>query len=265
MLSTANEFSQECNVIFNPNKCKLMVYERNAVVNESISFNNIQVEPSSYECHLGNLIGPELGDAHIRKCVAELYGRTNVIQSQFRYAHSFTRYRLFKSFCMSVYGCQLWDFSSNMVNQFFTAWRKCIRRIWDLPYRCHSNLLSFICDDLPVDLQLHKRFLKFIWKAYNSENMCSQVCATLAIAGSSSAACRSLNFICLKYGINKYSAMSKSCGKLMSDLRELPDLELEAEAHRIKELIQIREFPHDYDFDFSNDELADLIEFLCTD
>ena len=31
-----------------------------------------------------------------------------------------------------------------------------------LPYRTHYNLLPVICDDLPVEYQLHIRFLKSI-------------------------------------------------------------------------------------------------------
>ena len=63
---------------------------------------------------------------------------------------------------MSMYGCVLWDLQSKSVNMFHTAWRKCIRRLYGLPSRTHNDLLPTICQDIPVEGQIHVRFLKFI-------------------------------------------------------------------------------------------------------
>ena len=68
------------------------------------------------------------------------------------------KYKLFKTFCMSVYGSSLWDYSSKTVNTFVTAWRKSIRYLLQLPYKCRSIYFPLICNDLPVDVQLHNRF-----------------------------------------------------------------------------------------------------------
>jgi hypothetical protein len=266
MLSVANEFSDEYNVMFNPDKCKLMVYENNPGVNEPIFFNNTTVQSTPYECHLGNLIGPALKDAQVRQSVSELYGRTNVMLAQFKHAFSFIKYKLFKSFCMSVYGCQLWDFSSPGVNQFFIAWRKCVRMIWNLPYRCHNNLLSSICNDSPVEKQLHKRFLKFVWRAANSNNVCSQVCARLALSGSRSNACKSVNFICHKYTIDKNLMLIKPCPELLSKVskEEQCDADVCFRVHSIHELIQLREHPQDYNYFLTKEQIEILLEYFCT-
>ena len=65
-----------------------------------------------------------------------------------------TRYKLFKTFCVSVYVSQLWDFKSKQCDRFYTAWLKCIRKLIRMPYQTHSNLLHLICNDLPVDTHL---------------------------------------------------------------------------------------------------------------
>jgi len=36
-------------------------------------------------------------------------------------------------------GCVLWDLSCSVVGNFCTAWRKSIRRIWNLPYQAHGH------------------------------------------------------------------------------------------------------------------------------
>lgn len=106
---------------------------------------------------------------------------------------------------MPLYGSQLWDLSHQNVEIFFTAWRKCIRRLWGIPYRTHCRLLHHICDDRPVDVQLYKRVIKFFNTIIRSDNKCVSICGRLAIQGSRSSVANSLTHICQKYGINKFT------------------------------------------------------------
>ena len=48
----------------------------------------------------------------------------------------------------------LWDYSHRGVDSFFVTWRKCIRRLLNIPYNTHNHLLPLICNDLPVECQL---------------------------------------------------------------------------------------------------------------
>ena len=82
---------------------------------------------------------------------------------------------------MSLYGCQLWNFESVCVNKFYVAWRKCCRRLLDVPYKTHSGLVHLLCDDEDVDVQLHCRQLKVIKNCLNSENTIIRLCGQLAI------------------------------------------------------------------------------------
>ena len=111
-------------------------------------------------------------------------------------------------YCISLYGCQLWDFSKKEFENFLTAWRKAIRYVWRTPYRTHNNLLPLICGDLPVEGQLHKRFVKFVHKIINSKNTLVNTCGLLALEGSQSSACNSLNVISRKYSFDKFKLKS---------------------------------------------------------
>ena len=42
------------------------------------------------------------------------------------------------------YGCQLWDLSSNYIDDIHVAWQKAIRRIFNLPYKTHIYVLPFV-------------------------------------------------------------------------------------------------------------------------
>ena len=63
---------------------------------------------------------------------------------------------------MDLYGCVLWDFTSNQVLKFFICWRKCIRKLLDVSSMTHTEHLPLIVEDLPIEAQLAHRLVKFI-------------------------------------------------------------------------------------------------------
>ena len=112
----------------------------------------------SSEQHLGHIIGNQVSQECIKSITNDFIKRVNVLSAVSKFTFSETKYFLFKVFCMSLYGGVLWNFSSKHVEMFYTTWRKCIQRLLGLPYRTHNNLLHLICNDIPVDGQLHLRF-----------------------------------------------------------------------------------------------------------
>ena len=63
----------------------------------------------------------------------------------------------FKSYCMNVYGSQLWSYNDfRAVERFYMAWRKSIRRIWHIDIRSHNLLIHAINNCLPIGLLLDK-------------------------------------------------------------------------------------------------------------
>ena len=165
---------------------------------------------------------------------------------------------------MAVYGSCLWDFESKVLDDFYVNWRKSVRRVWGLPPRTHCALLNLICDDLPVETQLHIRFLKFIHGVLSSDNECVKMCGQTALNGSASDASNSINFICCMYGLSKYEAFKESTGYLVNHVtsRVAATDDNMFCAHAIKELVECRERP--VGFQFTAAEISELINFLCT-
>ena len=120
--------------------------------------------------HLGHYVGQNALNNSVSNCISRFQTEVNLLMAQFGTAFPDTRYKLFKTYCMPIYGCQLWDFSKREVERFSTAWRKAIRFLWRLPYRTHNVLLPIICRDLSVETQLNKRFVKFFHKILHTEN-----------------------------------------------------------------------------------------------
>jgi len=69
---------------------------------------------------------------------------------------------LFHSYCTSYYGCVLWDLSCSVVGNFCSAWRKSIRRIWNVPYQAHGYQLPLLCGCLSVYDEIYLRFVNFV-------------------------------------------------------------------------------------------------------
>ncbi len=209
-----------------------------------------------YDKHLGNVFGPNVLKIAIEEKVHELYNNTNNLMALFSKTSSDVKYNLFKSYCMSAYGSVLWDFSSTYCQLFYTAWRKCIRRITGIPYNTHCHLLHLICGDYPVDLQLHLRFIKFFMSSRSSKSENIRIYARLAYEGSRSNVSKSWAHMCKTWNIRR------SANRV--DLDRIRDLYWKMEKpHNIRTATTIYDLLQIYDQD-DDPQLRDLINELCT-
>ena len=119
----------------------------------------------------------------------------NSVSALFLCSHCSIRYVLFRQFCMAMYGCPQWDLTFSYINKFYTFWRKAVRQIFKIPYNTHCDYLSHICDSLPIEVQIVKRFFKFLHLVMNNDNVVSILCGKLAFAGSGSSVCNNINYI----------------------------------------------------------------------
>ena len=90
-------------------------------------------------------------------------GRVNSVLYDFKDIPCDVKAKLLDSYCLDVYGSQLWNYSKHDVDMYFTAWRKSIRRLWNIPNTTHCNLLSSINSSVPIVINLERRCAKFIW------------------------------------------------------------------------------------------------------
>ena len=65
------------------------------------------------------------------------------------------------TFCMDLYGCELWNISSKYTEEMHTAWRIAMRKIWKLHPRTHNNLICNIRSNCTHSLE-KDTFLSFI-------------------------------------------------------------------------------------------------------
>ena len=64
---------------------------------------------------------------------------------------------------------------SNNVAKLCIAWRKALRRIWNVSPRMHCDVICLLSESIPLEICMKQRFLKFIYKAFehSSPPICS--------------------------------------------------------------------------------------------
>lgn len=253
MLTIAEDIGNSLNLKFNPTKCQLLKYCSTGLARDEppVPFCGINVSISDSAIHLGHRIDPKCRDIAVTEAVNDLYRRTNILMNKFGHCSPDLRYKLFKTYCMSVYGSNLWNYDSNAPSLFHCAWRKCVRKVWNLPFKTHCTLLPAICQDFPIDFQLHKRFHKFFMSCVSSRNEIVSLCARLAVDGSHSDTSNSLSLLCDILGCNRAN---------LPPVIEPPTVD-EAVGGAIRAFSIIRHESPENDI---KSHMNDIIDFLCT-
>jgi hypothetical protein len=89
--------------------------------------------------HLGHIItNDDVDTDDIITKKSSLIGQINKVLYNFRHVNCLTKTRLVKAYCTSFYGAELWDLSQNTIESICVAWRKGLRRIWQLPNTLHT-------------------------------------------------------------------------------------------------------------------------------
>lgn len=254
MIDVCTEFSKNFNIIFNHKKTTFIYFGDSLDIMPFAVDGNL-VSPVKNDKHLGYRFGMNAFETEITQAVSNLYMNVNNMLSKFSKANIDVKYQLFKSFCMSVFGSQLWDFESKECEKFFTAWRKCIRRLLNVPNQCHSKLLPLLCLDTSIQSQLHTRFIKFVNSCRHSENKTVQICMNEALNNHMSHRCRSLSKLCHLYGFTRSSSCFDTKAISNHFFTHIDENDL-ADAMHIRELIYYKDKMKD------NDVNA-IIEFLC--
>ena len=78
--------------------------------------------------------------------------------------------RLLKAYCSNFYGSELWDLANDSMETLDKTWRNALRRIFNLPFTSHTNILNYI-ERQHTSLRIFcQRSLKFIRSCLCSRN-----------------------------------------------------------------------------------------------
>jgi len=137
MLAICDKYANDYCISFNASKSKCLVVltPKCRFLGDYIKDCNLYVGNNPIEYvdsfeHLGHVITNERTDnADILKRRSDFVGKSNNVLYFFNKLCSLIKYRPFHSYCMSLYGSELWLLSNDQINDLCVSWRKSVRRI----------------------------------------------------------------------------------------------------------------------------------------
>ena len=156
--------------------------------------------------HLGNKLCSSHYNILVDNAVNDLNCKLNHLLADFLHCNSSTLSVLYQSYCMNVYGCQIWSYNIKYVNKYYTAWKKAIRRIWKIDYRTHNKLLHGINDCIPIDITLEKRCISSygVHILMNSKNILYNSIVKYSLYNASTVIGENIPYLMSKYGIYEH-------------------------------------------------------------
>ena len=222
--------------------------------------------------HLGHIITSFLDDIDdIRQRRNSFIGQTNNVLCFFNKLDTSVKLKLFKSYCSSLYGSELWSLDSNHVDIICVAWRKALRRILQLPYNCHSYLIPIMSDTLPLFDEICKRSMRFIANCIVSpSHLVKSITWHCIVSGRQRSflgtnvlfCCERYNWSLIQFINNSAQFKDFSFNSLFLD--SLSEMQKNS-ASFLFELLLIREgrifLPQSF---LSNTQLSDIIDYIST-
>ena len=127
LLSVCHTYAQRHDIIFNPTKttCTYFSSNRTSSLGSPISFMDTVINYTPQCTLLGiPFSNSNILDRNISLSVQRFYCKANEVLADFKNVTCDIKSRLLSTYCLDVYGCQLWPFYDKCVNQFYVAWRK---------------------------------------------------------------------------------------------------------------------------------------------
>ena len=180
LLRICDDFALLYDIAFNANKSKFLVVVPCKWRNLCSCFNQCRftiggklIEKVDTYPHLGHIISAREDDTDdVKHRRSHFMGQVNNVLCFFSKLDIFVKIKLFKSYCTSMYGSELWSLDCEAVESFCCTWRTALRRLLGLPFNSHSVFLSLLTSTLPVLDEIYKRSVRFILSClYSSSNL----------------------------------------------------------------------------------------------
>ena len=171
MVDTCKLYADEHRVLFNQSKSYLMVFTKEKQLFEPIiHLNKMPIKIVKHVNHLGHVVYNNYETRHVDGTIWELNKCVNMFISKFKRLKVSTKKTLYKNYCCSYYGSQLFNLEGKSLQKLCTAHRKGTRKIFNLPYTTHCKYLPIISDMPECHYWFCKRFLKMYIKCRRSSN-----------------------------------------------------------------------------------------------
>lgn len=261
LLHICEEFGGEFGLTYNPEKCEAIIFGDR--VNMRLTLCNKELKFVNKVKHLGHTLCNNRDMFDFSYMLSDMKTRTNVIMSQFNFLTVDSRIKIFNTNCSSYYGSNLINLQSKDLTNLDRTWRVCSRRILNIPYRSHSNLIPSLMSTLQPSSEILTRMLTFYTNGYFHKSSIISFYFKNCFNNGESVMYRNLNFISYKLdeNVNFLTFLKKKFTK-----KKLALLNEPPECWKIPFIREVVDCMHSFEssiLDF--EEMKNILEFLCTE
>jgi hypothetical protein len=173
LLHECELFAREYDIKFNASKSQFIVFgDKRLILNDiNIFIGKDRLERVMSVKHLGHVITCDLRDDEDITAIKQVFiSQVNFVLCNFGHLSRTIVEKLFKAYCTSFYGSQIWSLNNGLITKLVTAYNTAIRKLLHLPYNTHRCLIYDLFHVRPLILQLHHRCIKFRDSCMNSAN-----------------------------------------------------------------------------------------------
>ena len=214
MIRICENYASEHDLIFNGTKSKLLIYGNDTNSLPKLYVNQKEVPVCNTAIHLGNLISNNVHDI-IDSGISKFNSNFNYFMSSFGKCQSSVKNKLFLQYCTSFYGSQIWPlYNNDVIKKISIRWRMALKRIWNLPVNTHCDIVPLVSSQLPIEIQLKCRFLKFYKSLLQSDNELIRYLSQIRTFSSNSTMSKNLNQILYELNLDIFELEMLSPNKL---------------------------------------------------
>ena len=264
MIQICEVYADKHFIRFNGKKSKLLIFGEKTD-DPKISIKGELVPLCTNAIYLGNMLSTVCNSDIVNEGIKHFNINFNIFLSKFGTCKILVKDKLFNQYCCSYYGSQLWPLYNQDFKNVCTKWRKAIRRIWELPFDTHCNLLPIISEQKPIEIALTNRYIKFLKSLLESKNCIVSYMARLQSQNCQSIFGQNARHIMLNNNISWYDLETSTTNVIKEQIYDkyIDSVQTEQfmDAKVIRDMILRNGSFNDW---FLTEEQSNFLIFLCT-
>ena len=120
MISICELYAVEYDIMYNPKKSKLICFNVDNPEYIDITLCGKPVSVVNSVTYLGNHVGNTISDRGMDAIMQNFWYKHNCTRSSFNMVNSNMLYKLHLTYCMNIYGNELFNYNCNYVNKLYT-------------------------------------------------------------------------------------------------------------------------------------------------
>ena len=269
MLRTCEEYASTHNLKFStdpdPVKCKtkLMAFLRRPRELPSLLLCGVELPWVDKIKHLGNNITNTIegNQFDIRVKSAMYIDKCNSLSQEFYFTHPVTKVHINTIYNSHFTGSQLWGVNSKEMEKLESAYNKSIKLMFGLPFQTHRYFVEHLTGLPHLRKLLFRRYLTFIAAIEASKKRSLKSLLKLAKTDVRTTTGRNLRYLMIALGKNSVETIREEDIDTM-EYHTIPEDET-WRINLVKEIIEVKENECEVQ-GFSNEELEEIVNFVCT-